>query len=629
MATEDEILAELKSLNRNYSGNRGNSSPTIGSGSSGGSLQGAGDAGAAISSLGNPVSALKKSVESSVSSWQQASNIGIGFNNDAIGLRTSVATTRLGIDEYGQVIKNAQLGITALGGTVSNGARAFNQLSYEFSNTEGADQLRKMGYTTKEYNDVLALSVTGRKNIDMNDKVSRDAAIASATELATEMDKVAQLTGVSRKEQQEALLEKQKNARVQVTIDAMTRAGGAEAAASYQSMSTQLKGIGLDKLGDELYTGQALTKKAQEQLNALGPAGTELRNSITAVREAKTKEERDAADARLKNAQGMVAAYQETETYRELVRRGEGPVADAAREAYISGKNFRDGAVKTGEATKTSIETAAKINGQMVKNAQAGKDVAGKDVEGAKITGLYVQSAARVADTNVILAKSLDALNQRLGGSAATAKGLEITQNIKPSNGLGVVPAGTPTASAERGGILPEAVTKAPSLISNANSISDVTKGITDIGKGSAKELGMDFNGMMGGMKDFFKSPGRADGSMGAVGKLIEDFGAGTPMMLHGREGIITEKQMNSLLGSMKGISTTISSATPAPVSMPESASSAPVSTGKATLDDVVERLEYLNKTMGQLASHSESIADASVKTARATKRLDPNVSLR
>ena len=38
--------------------------------------------------------------------------------------------------------------------------------------------------------------------------------------------------------------------------------------------------------------------------------------------------------------------------------------------------------------------------------------------------------------------------------------------------------------------------------------------------------------------------PGRAGGSMGATGKLIEDFGKGTPMMLHGREGVITEKQL-------------------------------------------------------------------------------------
>ena len=36
----------------------------------------------------------------------------------------------------------------------------------------------------------------------------------------------------------------------------------------------------------------------------------------------------------------------------------------------------------------------------------------------------------------------------------------------------------------------------------------------------------------------------RAGGSLDAVGKLIEDFGRGTPTVLHGREGVITEDQL-------------------------------------------------------------------------------------
>jgi muramidase (phage lysozyme) len=52
--------------------------------------------------------------------------------------------------------------------------------------------------------------------------------------------------------------------------------------------------------------------------------------------------------------------------------------------------------------------------------------------------------------------------------------------------------------------------------------------------------------------------PGRSSGSMGATGKLIEDFGKGTPMMLHGREGVITEKQLqefgNSAMAAGMGI---------------------------------------------------------------------------
>lgn len=54
-----------------------------------------------------------------------------------------------------------------------------------------------------------------------------------------------------------------------------------------------------------------------------------------------------------------------------------------------------------------------------------------------------------------------------------------------------------------------------------------------------------------GGIKGATASPEfeqRANGSLGAKGSLIEDFGRGTPAMLHGREGVITEDQLSTLV---------------------------------------------------------------------------------
>jgi hypothetical protein len=40
----------------------------------------------------------------------------------------------------------------------------------------------------------------------------------------------------------------------------------------------------------------------------------------------------------------------------------------------------------------------------------------------------------------------------------------------------------------------------------------------------------------------------RAGGSLAATGKLIENFGSGTPAILHGKEGVVTEDQMNQII---------------------------------------------------------------------------------
>jgi hypothetical protein len=96
----------------------------------------------------------------------------------------------------------------------------------------------------------------------------------------------------------------------------------------------------------------------------------------------------------------------------------------------------------------------------------------------------------------------------------------------------------------------------------------------------------------------------RQDGSLGATGKPIEDFGKGTPAILHGREGVITESQLNGLMGS---------------------AAQGGGGGGGATLDEVTNQLAMLNSSMAQLVSHTMDISEASSKTAKHSSKLTGN----
>jgi|Laugrespbdmm15sd_2_1035082.scaffolds.fasta_scaffold00611_2 hypothetical protein len=387
------------------------------------------------------LSSMRKLIDETADVWRASSDIGIGFNNDSVGLRTSIAKTRLGTDEYTDVIGRAKLGLTSLGGSMTEGAKAFNRLSDDFSRSEAADRLTKLGYSTKEFNEVLALSVTGKRFDTANDQQSSYKARQAAEELAVEMDKVAQLTGVSRRDQMEALQAQQRDARLQAAFEIEIRKGGTQVADDYKKASANLQGVGLDKLGKELFTGQALSEKAIAQMNALGPAGTQLREAMNATRDARTKEQRDAAGMLMQNAQAAVATRIQQDSYLALVVKGQGVVADAAGEQYIAAKNYAESlnavrreALDSGK-TLTDQE-AAEAAAKRVDLAQRGKDKDGKDVEGAKTTELAIQAQNRLKDAYVVSAQIIEASNNSLGRGPTVDALIEKTRNVKMQDGV-------------------------------------------------------------------------------------------------------------------------------------------------------------------------------------------------
>ena len=386
--------------------------------------------------LSKGAAGVKKVVEGVQTTWQESSNIGIGFNNDAVGLRTSIATTRLGVKEYDEVIGRAKLGLTSLGGSMTEGAKAFNRLSDDFSRSEAADRLTKLGYSTKEFNEVLALSVTGKRFDAANDQQASFKARQAAEELAVEMDKVAQLTGVSRREQMEAMQAQQKDARLQAAFEIELRNGGKQVADDYRKASANLQGLGLDKLGKELFTGQALSEKAIAQMNALGPAGTQLREAMNATRNARTDEARQAAAILMQNAQAAVAARVQQDSYLALVVKGQGVVADAAGEQYIAAKNYAEAlnAVRADALKDKKVLTdqeAAEAARQRVEFAQGGRDRNGQAVAGAKTTELFIQAQNRIKDAYAVSATVIESINNRLGRSPEVEALIQKSRNVK------------------------------------------------------------------------------------------------------------------------------------------------------------------------------------------------------
>ena len=179
---------------------------------------------------------VQGAVSSGLDTWRSLSSSGASFSNDLVNMGVSAASSRLSLTDFADVVKTNAAGLSFLGGNVSKGAENFAKLSNAMFSAEGlretSDQLRGMGYTSKDLNNILALSISYQRTTLQNTKESQDRAIASAQALAVEMDKNAKLLGISREEQQRVLEQAKLDSAVQARFRMIELTEGKDKAAA-------------------------------------------------------------------------------------------------------------------------------------------------------------------------------------------------------------------------------------------------------------------------------------------------------------------------------------------------------------------------------------------------------------
>jgi hypothetical protein len=285
----------------------------------GGAGQVIGKLGTAGKIAGDSLTYMGKYAQESVDAMRNFGKFGAGFNGDAINMRSSIAQTRMSLEEYGKFLNKNTSILNAMGGSVTQGTTKFNEFSQAFFDQQAkqgdafgsvSDQLRNLGMTSEEINGTLAIELASRRFQNMEDTKSREEAIASAAEMATEMDKIAKLTGKSRETQQAELAALEKDGQYQAAIRLAQRDGNTFAAKGMQEAMTSMGKFGApvqNLVKDFLAFGTA-SKDTQDTLAALGPAGTELQNAIQMVKSAKTEEQKIAAQSALKRAEESVTS---------------------------------------------------------------------------------------------------------------------------------------------------------------------------------------------------------------------------------------------------------------------------------------------------------------------------------
>jgi hypothetical protein len=611
-----ELLREIKKLNKS-----GNSSPVETTGLK-----------SAIDNTKGVITDFSKTLlsggEQLLGTFQDVSKSGASFSTDILGMGKAAFESRLSLAEFADVIKTNSTTLAGMGGNVTRGAEAFAKLSKTFFDDKSSSSLRDLGYTSKELNEVLALSVGMQKSGYKDTEEGRKRSVAAAQNLAYEMDAVAKLTGKSREQQAEEMKKAQADGRVEAKFRLMAQGKSEEEIAKmkeqYQLGLLQAQKNGTEQMYKEFFaTGTYNTKQAATQSALMGEQSRAMEEQVKAMQSGdftKAGEARSKVDAEsMKNANDR--------TLLNLATFG-----DAAGSAgTIAQKN-----VETTDTMYHSVKKVAEANGILlntqesyakalqlalddVKAAQTGlrKGADGKYQDVAQsgramVTTQQATQDAKAAAASVAEAAAKQKSNEEnLGAMSDKYRRTLPFQDLEKKGKAGLEPVSETTPEGrkksaaqleeERGGITGKA-----------------TKAVADLGSlviETAKNI------YIGGEK----IPGKSTGSLGTTGKIIEDFGAGTLTMLHGKEGVITEDQMANLAKGIQGegASTAIGALKSALPKSDETKRGDP--TGGMDGFDLGGMIGKLAPPDENKPSFAESMA-ASVKKGMQTVGVDPNM---
>lgn len=362
--------------------------------------------GASLDKGSKALNSLGQNIDQNVDTWRKLSDTGLAFGNDIMEMKNQASAARMSIAEMSEVMQKNNSAMLGFGATSAASAKQLSKMSNEFFTSGLGEQLRGMGYTTKELNDVLAVSISGSKIKDLNDEKSRDKALKSASALATEMDAVAKITGQSKQEQLDELRRKAMDGQRMAAIDEAIARGGEGAKEAFDAISAngKLMGPQFQKLAEDM---ASMGRPSEGMEQAYGLLSSGAKKLMSEAGEAARSGDRERAAQLTKQAAAEQAAFQQTSQYRTMAAQAG---IKETQESYAQGAKFRNALEAAGKelgpmATDSEKTAAAlkKLDEQVKAEQQAG----GKDdpapTAGASITRFAVDLESRGRDLTKVL----------------------------------------------------------------------------------------------------------------------------------------------------------------------------------------------------------------------------------
>lgn len=212
---------------------------------------------------------LADALDNNVDEFRNMAAVGATFGNSLLETRLTAANANLSLEQFSNLVRENSETLAIFGSTTQSGARRFANLSRQLIDGDVGQKLQGMGFTVETLNEGLAnyIEIQARNNI-LEQRSSQELIEGTQNYLA-EVDKLARVTGMERKEAQQAMLAGQEEAKFR---NMRARLETDEARTRFDANLAFMEQLG--PMGDvlkDLSDGAAQTREAQLAMSVLGP----------------------------------------------------------------------------------------------------------------------------------------------------------------------------------------------------------------------------------------------------------------------------------------------------------------------------------------------------------------------
>ena len=175
------------------------------------------DLASAIPLVGGPLGSLVGVAEGLVDNFRNLSESGAGFGNNIFNIARAAAKAEMPLGMFADMVASNSNELSRLGGSVTEGAKRFGRISKNLRTSE--QDFLGMGYTMEGVNEGLIayteeMARSGRLRGMSDDQLTQGAGV-----YLTELEKLAKVTGMTRKEAEAARVQQQGDARMRNMIN--------------------------------------------------------------------------------------------------------------------------------------------------------------------------------------------------------------------------------------------------------------------------------------------------------------------------------------------------------------------------------------------------------------------------